>query len=269
MMTPSIRPVLSLVAETGHRAGEDRFQLLAEIDRTGSISAAARAVGLSYKGAWDAVNALNNLFPRPMVVAQAGGHHGGGAEVTEEGRRAIAVHRLLTASFGEIVASLERTVSGDPSLPFPTQSLLWSPIMKTSARNTYHGTITGVQHGAVNAEVALKISEAVTLTAIITEQSVANLNISPGLDAYALIKASTPILIADDESIMTSARNRIVGTVISMEPGAVNAEVILDIGDGKTLCAIITDDSARELAIKPGNRLCALIKASQIILALG
>lgn len=126
-----------------------------------------------------------------------------------------------------------------------------------------------MQHGAVNAEVALRISEKVTLTAIITEQSVSNLNIAPGLEAYALIKASTPILIADDESVMASARNRIVGTVISVEPGAVNAEVILDIGDGKTLCAIITDDSAKELAIKPGNRLCALIKASQIILALG
>ncbi len=269
MMTPSIRPVLSLVTDNGGHAGESRFHLLAEIDRTGSISAAARALGLSYKGAWDAVNALNNLFPRPMVVTQAGGRHGGGATVTEEGRRAIAVHRLLTASFGEIVSSLERTISGDPSLPFPTQSLLWSPIMKTSARNTYHGTISGVQHGAVNAEVALKISEKVTLTAIITEQSVANLNIAPGLEAYALIKASTPILIADDETVLTSARNRIVGTVISVEPGAVNAEVILDIGDGKTLCAIITDDSAKTLAIKPGNRLCALIKASQIILALG
>lgn len=268
MSKTSVRPVLGFRGN-GYRAGEDRFQLLAAIDQTGSIAAAAKLVGLSYRGAWDAVNALNNLFPRPIVIAKPGGKHGGGAEVTAEGLRALTVHRLLTASIGEIVANLESAISGDPSVPFPAHSLLWSPIMKTSARNTYHGVVTDVHRGAVNAEIALKISDDVTLTVIITEQSVTNLKIVPGMEAYALIKASTPILMADDASLRTSARNRICGTVVSVEPGAVNSEVVLDIGEGKTLCAIVTDDSAEALEIKPGNRLCALIKASQIILALG
>ncbi|TPW28635.1 LysR family transcriptional regulator [Martelella alba] len=269
MVKGSIQPALTFENQTGDRAGEERFALLAEIDRLGSISAAAKAVGLSYKAAWDAVNAMNNLFPRPLIIKRPGGAHGGGAEVTEEGRRALAVHRLLTATLGEIISGLETTISGDPSISFPANSLLWSPVMRTSARNCYHGTIEAVTHGAVNAEVLLKISPDVTLTVIITEQSVANLKIAPGVQAYALIKASTPILIEDDEKIMTSARNRITGMVISVEPGAVNAEVVLDIGEGKTLCAIVTDDSAEGLALAPGKSVTALIKSSQIILALG
>ncbi|HLP68051.1 MAG TPA: TOBE domain-containing protein [Rhizobium sp.] len=268
MRPNSLRPVLDFRGADGHRAGEDRFNLLAAIDDTGSIAAAAKVVGLSYRAAWDAVNSLNNLFPRPIVIAAAGGRHGGGACVTTEGLRALTVHRLLTASIGEIIANLETTISGDPAVSFPAQSLLWSPIMKTSARNTYHGIVTDVHHGAINAEVMLKIAEDVTLTVMITEQSVANLNIVPGVEAYALIKASTPILMTETDSMRTSARNRICGAVVSVELGAVNAEVILDIGDGKTLCAIVTDDSAEALEIRPGLRLCALVKASQIILAL-
>ena len=268
MRPNSLRPVLDFRGVNGNRAGEDRFQLLAAIGRPGSIAAAAKVVGISYRGAWDAVNSLNNLFPRPIVIASPGGRHGGSARVTAEGLRALTVHRLLTASIGEIVANLETTISGDPTVSFPAQSLLWSPIMKTSARNTYHGIVTAVHHGAINAEVMLKVAEDVTLTVMITEQSVANLNIAPGVEAYALIKASTPILMSEPDSTKTSARNRICGTVVSVEPGAVNAEVVLDIGDGKTLCAIVTDDSAEALEIKPGVQLCALIKASQIILAL-
>ncbi len=266
-MAQSIHPMLSLVAQSADRGADERYLVLEEIAQTGSVTVAAMVLGLSEAQAWDAVHALNNLFPRPMIVA-ARGRQSSAAFLTEEGLRALAVRRLLQASFGEIMASLESAVTGDPSLSFPAQSLLWSPMMKTSARNSYYGTVTAVEHGAVNAEIALKISDSVVLTAIITEKSVSTLGIAPGTEAYALIKASTPILIPDDAGIAVSARNRIAGTVISVEKGAVNSEVILDIGDGKTLCVIVTDDSTETLAIAPGQRLAALIKASQIILAL-
>lgn len=269
MVSTHITPTLTFENPSGDRAGEQRFRLLAEIDRTGSISAAAKAVGLSYKGAWDAVNAMNNLFPRPVVIKKAGGARGGSADVTDEGRRALSVHRLLTSALSEILSGLETTVSGDPSIAFPANALLWSPVMRTSARNCYHGIVESVTHGAVNAEILLKISDDVVLTVIITEQSVTNLAIAPGTQAYALIKASTPILIEDDSRILTSARNRITGEIISVEPGAVNSEVVLDIGSGKTLCAIVTDDSAESLGLAPGKSITALIKSSQIILALG
>ncbi|PRX11285.1 UNVERIFIED_ORG: molybdate transport system regulatory protein [Martelella mediterranea] len=268
-MMSRLVPALTFETSAGDRAGEARFRLLAEIDRLGSISAAAKATGFSYKGAWDAVNAMNNLFPRPLIVKRAGGASGGGTEVTEEGRRALAVHRQLTAALGEVTARLETVISANPGLALSVDNMFGSPFMRTSARNCYHGVVEAVSHGAVNAEILLKIAPDVTLAVIVTEASVANLALEPGVEAYALIKASTPILLEGGDNVVSSARNRITGTVVSVEPGAVNAEVVLDIGGGKTLCAIITGKSAEAMDIAPGKQMTALIKASQIILALG
>ena len=69
------------------RIGAERIRLLEVIAEHGSISAAARVLDLSYKGAWDAVQALNNLFERPLVTAQIGGRAGGSATVTPAGPR--------------------------------------------------------------------------------------------------------------------------------------------------------------------------------------
>lgn len=264
--TTALRPVLAMTNQTGLRVGEDRFRLLEAIDRLGSISAAAKEVGLSYKSAWEATNALNNLFACPLIVTRPGGRHGGGAEVTAAGRGALRAHRRLTESLADLLAELEQSMAGghsDPDLPGPS---LWSFLMKTSARNCFHGVVTAVTAGSVNTEVSLKISETTTITAVLTNQSVVALDLREGRPAFALIKASTPLLTRETEGVRLSARNQIHGTVLSIDKGAVNTEVVLDIGGGKTLAAIITNNSAWALALEPGMRCCALIKASQIIL---
>ena len=267
MQEHAIKPILAFLGQQGQRVGEDRFRLLEAIDQHGSISAAAKAVGLSYRGAWDAVNALNNLFPQSLVLARPGGKHGGGAEVTAEGKRAIATHRLLSEKLSNVLAELDLSLSEQTDDASSVSSSLWSLTMKTSARNVYHGVVSEVNCGAVNAEIVLNISATTALVIIITIKSAVALGLHPGREAFALIKASTPILMPDVVSIRTSARNRLRGTVVSVEPGAVNSEVIMDIGNGKTLVTIVTNDSAEALDFKPGDQLCALIKSSQIILS--
>ena len=61
--------------------GARRIALLEAIGAAGSITAAAKSVGLSYKGAWDAVNAINNLADRPLVQGSTGGAGGGGTQL--------------------------------------------------------------------------------------------------------------------------------------------------------------------------------------------
>src|SRR5260221_4317833 len=65
--------------------GRGRADLLAAIARTGSISAAAREMGMSYRRAWLLVEAINTAFRRPLVETLTGGRSGGGARVTELG----------------------------------------------------------------------------------------------------------------------------------------------------------------------------------------
>ena len=77
------------------RVGPGKIDLLEAIDREGSISAAGRALGMSYKRAWDLVDALNRLLGQAAVEASSGGHRGGGARLTEAGRFLVADYRAI------------------------------------------------------------------------------------------------------------------------------------------------------------------------------
>jgi molybdate transport system regulatory protein len=128
-------------------------------------------------------------------------------------------------------------------------------------------TVTAIKPGAVNAEVVMTIGDGIPLVAIITGESVKTLELVPGREVFALIKSSFVVLAPEGEVGRISARNVIPGTVVRHEAGAVNSEIVLDIGGGKTLAAIITKESAETLGFAVGSRACALIKASHIILA--
>lgn len=77
------------------RIGPGKIALLEAIDREGSISAAGRALGMSYRRAWDLVDALNKLTGLAMVEASTGGYRGGGAMLTDAGRAMVADYRAI------------------------------------------------------------------------------------------------------------------------------------------------------------------------------
>ncbi len=244
--------------------GPDRIELLEAIAEQGSISAAARALGLSYKGAWDAVQAMNNLFERPLVSAQPGGKAGGAATVTPAGRAVIFAYRKVAADLSSVIDQLEQHLADGAA---PLERIIRSLSMKTSARNALRGVVSGVTEGAVNSEVTLRISDSAEIVSIITRESVRDLGLAPGVEGMAIIKSSFVILAKGDEDLRTSARNRLVGTILSHDVGAVNDEVVLDLGEGKTITATITRGSGRDLEFVPGERAQALIKASHVIMA--
>ena len=77
--------------------GQGKADLLEAIGRTGSISAAARALEMSYRKAWTLVDEMNQCFRTPVVVAAKGGARGGGAQVTPLGEEALARFRQIHA----------------------------------------------------------------------------------------------------------------------------------------------------------------------------
>src|ERR1700754_5346095 len=77
------------------RVGIGRVALIEAIGELGSISAAAKRLGLSYKGAWDVVQALNNLFDTPLIEAAPGGRSGGAAVVTARGQAVVTAFRRV------------------------------------------------------------------------------------------------------------------------------------------------------------------------------
>lgn len=263
MSLKRLQTVVGFRSETGVEISDQRIRLLEAIDTLGSISAAARTVGLTYRGAWDAVAALNAFAEHPLVQGHAGGRAGGGAALTEEGRQFLRAVQTIRRELQRVA----HTVSVDLGAEFVVPALSWRHMMRTSARNTLLCKVATVKHGPVNAEVVLDVSEAIRLVAIITEESVKSLELVPGREVFALVKSSFVVLAPAGEVGRTSARNVLPGTVARREDGAVNSEIILDLGEGKSITAIVTRESAANLDFKVGDRAVALIKASHIILA--
>jgi molybdate transport system regulatory protein len=254
---------LSLRRGDGSRVGAERIALLEALGAGGSIRAAAEQVGLSYRGAWDAVQALNNLFETPLVTTQAGGKQGGAAELTDAGRAVIAAFHRVEAELAEVMGRLEQSLAGGGE---DVGRLFWSLGMQTSARNALRGTVTRITDGAVNAEVTLAVAGGVEIVAIVTRESVTALRLAVGRPAIALIKSSF-VVLAKGEGLVTSARNQIPGVVTARLDGAVSSEITLAIAEGKTLTATITRESAETMGLVEGAVLTALIKAPHVILA--
>ena len=137
--------------------------------------------------------------------------------------------------------------------------------MKTSARNQLAGKITRVTSGAVNDEIELALAGGHRIVATVTGESTAALKLAVGGDAFALVEASSIIVITDASGVRLSARNQLAGKVVSVQAGAVNAEVVIDVGAGLTIAAIVTQESANALALKPGTPATAIFKASSVI----
>jgi molybdate transport system regulatory protein len=95
----SARDALSIRIDLadGGRVGPGKIAVLEEIARTGSISAAGRALGMSYRRTWKLVEDLNLTLGKPVVETIAGGAGGGGARLTEAGRAIVACYRAIEA----------------------------------------------------------------------------------------------------------------------------------------------------------------------------
>ncbi|QIL89227.1 LysR family transcriptional regulator [Microbulbifer sp. SH-1] len=236
-------------------------QLLRAIAQCGSISAAAKAVGISYKTAWDRIDAMNNLSSAPLVVRSAGGSLGGGTALTEMGEKVLRGFSALEEEHALFVERLGRKVREFADVA----EFAGAMTMKTSARNQFRGTVTKIKAGAVNAEVILDIGAGQPLVAVITNESVSTLGLETGISALALVKASW-VILAKEAALKTSARNQFRGRVSRIEPGAVNSDVSLDLGNGKSIGAIITYESVNEMALAVGDEVSAFFKASSVIL---
>ena len=106
-LIPKIRILIGAVVAIG----PGRADLLAAIARTGSISAAAREMGMSYRRAWLLVEAINSAFRRPLVETLTGGRSGGGARVTELGAEVLRRYRAMESRAARSVAPELRRLS--------------------------------------------------------------------------------------------------------------------------------------------------------------
>jgi len=243
--------------------GHGRIGLLRAIATQGSITQAAKAVGLSYRAAWDAIETMNQRAGEPLVERTTGGRGGGSTRLTARGERLIerfdaldAVHQRFVKLLDDEAIDLERDIS-----------LLRLLNMKTSARNQFLGTVSALRSGTVNDEVELTLPGGARIVAIVTRDSAKSLGLRPHMEAIALVKSSSVVVATELGDAKVSTRNCLPGTVNTVTPGAVNAEVIIDLDGGGSIAAIVTQGSVQALGLAAGVRATALFKASSVILA--
>lgn len=206
-LPPELSTTLSLRSGDQTWGSERRMALLAAIDTEGSISAAARKVGLSYKAAWDAVDLMNTAAGSLLVERVTGGRRGGGAALTDRARQLLAWYQAAQAEHQRFMDALVRV--GPDSLH--NLSLLHRMTLQTSARNRFEGTVTDIVSDGINDRIQLRLDDAATLTATLTHASTERLLLSVGRQALAFIKAQAVHIDLDPDlgpDPATGPRNR-------------------------------------------------------------
>ncbi|MCL1861335.1 MAG: TOBE domain-containing protein [Proteobacteria bacterium] len=197
--------------ERGPRAflGRGRVDLLEKVNASNSIAEAARQLGMSYKTAWDMINAMNNLADQPLVVRVKGGRQGGGTVLTDYGQQVIANYRAMEQEYETMLAALERRYPHFGQL----QALDRRLQLYTSARNQLAATIYELHSHGQRIIANLDLGNETLLQAQLTRASVETLDLYPGRQVIALIKAPMMSLSTSPVADMQSLR----GTVCHIE----------------------------------------------------
>ncbi len=215
-------------------AGQERIELLACIAETGSISKAAKAAGMSYKTAWDAVEAMNSSSEQPLVERAAGGRGGGGTRLTAAGEQLVTAFRRYQQEHAAFLARLGEDASLDPYLQVMNRLRL-----RTSARNQLYARVATLQPDGLNQRVQLILDGGQRLTAVITANSSERLGLHENMELFALIKAPWVRLVSASDQ-----PNGLHGTVTGREQvdDQLALEVALD--GGASVVATLPDSPA-------------------------
>lgn len=234
-----------------------RIALLAQIAQLGSITHAAKAAGMSYKTAWDAIDELNNLSDRPLVERSVGGKGGGGARLTGEGERLLALYQRLEALREHIVEHVEHQADLE---------LIGRLMMRTSARNQLHGRICAIDHTGLNDLVCIELPGGSRIQARVTRESTEKLELCEGQPVVALMKAGW--LYVDLPQIpCPEGLNALEGHIDDIRDADDGpSEVRIQLPSGQMLCALTDPERIQILRLKPGAQVRAQFSPAQVIL---
>ena len=242
---------------------ESRMALLDQIARTGSITQAGKAVGISYRTAWLTVDHLNGIADGPLVERTTGGKSGGGTRLTPAGENLLRMYRTLQEEHGLYMQRLREGIHDFDRFLRLTRNIS----LKTRARNQLFGVVESIRKDALNAVVVLRLKGKDRLTSQITLEGLESLGLKKGEEAYALIKANWITVSAGRPGV-----NRLAGKIVSVKKGAGNAEVALRLTGGTILTAMVPEGgfkgfaSGKGLKEAEGAAAIAVFKASNVIL---
>jgi molybdate transport system regulatory protein len=238
--------------------GSGRIELLERIGEYGSIHAAAKAMKMSYKAAWDAVDAMNKLSETPLVQKTSGGRGGGGTLLTLEGKEVIkAFHALQNKhrQFLEVFGS-----SDDLAQIAQALSRL---SLKLSARNQFSAVVSNITENNINIMLEMSIKGAQTLYASITRSSFADLHLKCHDPIMIILKAGAVFLSKTQPN--DTYENILRGKIIQILSDQAGVEISLELPSGDTITATLSHETFATLNLHLQDDAFAFFKASSVI----
>lgn len=244
-------PTPSLMQALGHPLSDRRLQVLRALGACGSISQAARQVGVSYKAAWQAIDTLGNLAGVPVVDKSVGGAGGGGAKLTPAGHELLRAAQAMAQAKGALMQQLQS--------PLPVQRLA----IQTSMRNQWPCVVQGVEIAGPLALVHVLSAQADwPLTARLTAESAQLLGLQPGMPVLAMCKA-TAVQVAAAASALPTA-NTWAGKATRVTVGAIGDEVAVQMSGGLQWVGF----AAAQSGLRAGRKVSVHVPQSALVLAL-
>lgn len=221
-----------------HPLADKRIEILRAVGDCGSISAAARQCGVSYKAAWQAMDTLSNLAGAALVAKAVGGSGGGGAQLTAAGEQLLHAAGLLEQARREVMGRLA-----------PGRSAAAMPValgLRTSMRNQLPCTLQAMrpQRGAL--EVVLVLGDgAGRIRSRVTRESAQLLGLQLGQRVLALFKATAVDVLAQVPA--AEGGNLLAGEVHRLSRARDGGEVALRLPGGENLVGFGGPDSGLRL----------------------
>ena len=265
---------LAVETEFGAFLGDARIRLLEAIDRDGTISRAAKAVPLSYKAAWDAIEAMNAAAGEPVVERVTGGRKGGGTTLTPYGARLVAMYRAIERDYQEALAHVVAQL-GDPSgeeSPGDEEGrfreTLRERFLRTSARNRFCGSVTAIIEGPSGIDVRIRLADGVELGSIISRASMESMDLRIGVRVSVFFKAASVRVLTEGFPCPPGHRC-LGGTVTGLRQGPVHADLeVAPTGceEGK-IAAMVSCEVLRSDGLQVGSACRVAVDPSSVVLA--
>lgn len=253
---------LSFSGALGHALADKRIDILRHIGVCGSISRAARAVGVSYKAAWQALDTLTNLAGAPLVVCAVGGAGGGGARLTAAGCELLAAADALALARSTVLSRWQAAPDAGPALA--------RLALRTSMRNQLPCSVGQLARQGQIVRVSLQLGRgggADDLATRITRESAELLGLQPGLAVQALCKATAVRVERAGAGASLAAEPgilRLPAKAVRVVRGGSGDEVSAELAAGLQMVGFAAPGSG----LRAGSRVVLVLEETAVVLAL-
>ncbi|MCX8711476.1 TOBE domain-containing protein [Gilliamella sp. B2969] len=255
----SFSPEILLTINSNQQLFTDprRIALLKAIDQTGSLSQAAKSIGISYKTAWDAISEINRLAPTPFLITITGGKNGGGTKLSAYAVRFIQLYDLLTH-----IQHNAFNILSDDNVPLDDILKATAKLsLQTSARNQLYGSVKRIETNNIAGFITVLLGDNQTeLKAYITHKSLERLKLTMDKTVLLLIKA--PLIELND-----SLENCLSVTVEKVTTDGEWTEIAFCLASGMMLYASKLTNTVKDYALVAGKKLTISIDPQHIIVA--